>query len=55
MTQHYVCGVFDVGVVCHIFIIGVISVVGVIGVTSIIYGGWFSLSSGWSKKLDQHL
>jgi hypothetical protein len=41
-----VCGVFDVSVVCCIFVVGVIGVVGTI------IGGWFSLSVGWSKKVD---
>jgi hypothetical protein len=50
-----VCGVFDVGVVCHIFVTKVIGVVGVIGVTGTIYSNWFSLSSGWPRKMDQCL
>ncbi len=40
------CDVFDVSVVCCI------SIVRVIGVVGTIYGGWFSLSVGWSKKMD---
>jgi hypothetical protein len=41
-----VCDVFDVSVVCRI------SIVRVIGVVGTIFGGWFYLSIGWSKKVD---
>jgi hypothetical protein len=52
MTWHCVCHVFDASVVCHVFIIGVADVT---RVASIVFGNYFFLSIGWSRKVNWHL